>query len=153
MKELQGSRRLPRSRRPRLGRGHRPTQHPVQTRAPLSRFSWLAALVLIPPLLWFGEISAKAAEPFGFPEVAEQAQRLATEPFKAPTAIPDFLSRLSYDDYRDIRFDANQSLWKDAGGTFEVQFIHPGLLYRHAVAINTIDRGVVRPVSFSTSLF
>src|SRR5262245_1783003 len=153
MKELQGSRRLLSSQRPRLSRGHQPTQHPAQTRVPLFRSSRIAALVLIVPLLWFGEVNAKAAEPFGFPEVAEQAQRLATEPFKAPTAIPDFLSRLSYDDYRDIRFDANQSLWRDAGGAFEVQFIHPGLLYRHAVAINTIDRGVARPVAFSPSLF
>src|SRR4029453_4888937 len=32
-------------------------------------------------------------------------------------------------------------------------FIHPGLLYRHAVAINTIDRGVVRPAAFAPSLF
>src|SRR5262245_3993983 len=153
MKKLQKSRRLLRSRRPRLGRGHQPTQHPSQTRVPLFRFPWIAALVLIVPLLWFGEVNAKAAEPFGFPEVAEQAQRLATEPFKAPTAIPDFLSRLSYDDYRDIRFDTAQSLWKDGGGTFEVQFIHPGLFYRQAVGINTIDRSGVRPVPFSPALF
>ena len=153
MKELQGSRRLLRSRRPRLSRGHQPTRHPIQTSLPLYGLWWSVALGLILPLLCFGQASATAAEPFGFPEVAEQAQRLATEPFKAPPVIPEFLSRLSYDDYRDIRFDANQSLWKEGGGSFEVQFIHPGLLYRHAVAINTIDRGVVRPVAFTPSLF
>jgi glucans biosynthesis protein len=37
------------------------------------------------------------------------------------------LKQLTYDQYRNIRFDSAQSLWKDAGGNFQVQFIHPGL--------------------------
>src|SRR5262249_19440087 len=115
--------------------------------------SWRCATLIFFLLLLAREASAKADVPFGFSEVTEQAGRLAAEPFKAPPAIPDFLARLSYDEYRDIRFDTAQSLWKDAGGTFEVQFIHPGALFRHAVVINTIDRTGVRPVPFSPALF
>jgi glucans biosynthesis protein len=49
---------------------------------------------------------------FGFNGVAEIAKKLASEPFRAPQPIPDFLASLSYDDYRDIRFIL-QSTWKD----------------------------------------
>jgi glucan biosynthesis protein len=31
--------------------------------------------------------------------VAEAARKLATEPYRAPAQIPDFLSSLSYDDF------------------------------------------------------
>jgi Periplasmic glucan biosynthesis protein, MdoG len=34
--------------------------------------------------------------------------------------VPDVLKQLSYDDYRDIRFDSEQSLWKETGSNFQV---------------------------------
>jgi len=114
---------------------------------------WGCAILVAISSLCLTEVSAGDVAQFGFGDVVEQAKRLASEPFKAPPAIPEFLSRLSYDEYRDIRFDTAQSLWREGGGTFEVQFIHPGLLYRQAVGINTIDRSGVRPVAFSPSLF
>jgi len=89
---------------------------------------------------------------FGFNSVAEIAKKMASEPFQAPQPIPDFLTSLSYDDYRDIRFDTKQSTWKD-GGNFQIQLIHPGLFYGHAVKINTIDGGGVRGLPFSPNLF
>jgi glucans biosynthesis protein len=74
----------------------------------------------------------------GFDGVAEIARKLAAEPFRAPQPIPDFLTSISYDDYRDIRFDTKQSFWRD-GGNFQIQLIHPGLYYGHAVKINTLE--------------
>jgi len=56
-------------------------------------------------------------------------------------------------DNRDIRFDQAMSLWKGTGGTFQVQFIHPGLFYRHAVTVNMYDRSELRQVPFSPKLF
>ena len=93
-----------------------------------------------------------ANDRFGFDDVAERARKLASEPYRAPTAVPDFLTALSYDDYRDIRFDATQSWWRDRGN-FQLQFIHPGLYYRHAVKINTIDASGVDVAAFSPQLF
>src|SRR5262245_53859506 len=81
------------------------------------------------------------------------AKRLASESFKPRPAIPDFLRRLGYDEYRDIRFDRAQSLWKSGGGNFQVLFMHPGHLYEAAVAINTVDGSGVHPVAFSPKLF
>jgi periplasmic glucans biosynthesis protein len=95
---------------------------------------------------------ADANGEFGFDHVAESARKLAAEPFKPPQPVPDFLKQISYDDYRDIRFDTAQSLWKDSGN-FQVQLIHPGLFYTHSVTINTFDSKGVRKVAFSPKQF
>jgi glucans biosynthesis protein len=95
---------------------------------------------------------ATAEGVFGFDQVAESARKLAAEPFKPPPPVPDFLKQISYDDFRDIRFDTDQSLWKD-GGNFQVQFLHPGLYYTHSVVINTIDSQGIRKVAFSPKQF
>ena len=89
---------------------------------------------------------------FEFEQVAETARKLAAEPFKPPPPVPDFLKQISYDEYRDIRFDTAQSLWKDSGN-FQVQFIHPGLFYTHSVTVNTFDSQGVRKVAFSPKQF
>lgn len=89
---------------------------------------------------------------FGFEHVAEVAKKIAAEPYRAPQTVPKFLTDLTYDDYRDIRFQTQQSWWRDRGN-FQLQFIHPGLFYNHAVKINTVDAAGVRPVSFSPRLF
>jgi periplasmic glucans biosynthesis protein len=89
---------------------------------------------------------------FGFDNVAEAARKLAAEPFKPLPTAPDFLTNISYDEYRDIRFDTAQSLWRD-GGRFQVQLIHPGLYYKNIVPINLIEGARVQRVPFSPKLF
>jgi glucans biosynthesis protein len=121
----------------------------VQTRAqPLLRGLFLTIVFVSL------KVSAAAATiSFNIDNVASLAKQLAAEPFKPPQSIPDFLKQLSYDDYRDIRFDLEQALWKDTGSNFQVQLIHPGLYYAHSVAINTYDTQEIRRVPFSPKLF
>ncbi len=104
--------------------------------------------------LFFGLPSAPAAAngSFGFDNVSELAKKSAGEAFRAPPPIPDYLKSLSYDQYRDIRFDVKRSLWRDRGN-FQLQLIHPGFLYGYAVRLNTIEAGVVKPVNFDPTLF
>ena len=104
-------------------------------------------------LVCLGEAGVEANTPFGLDDVVDQAKKLASEPFKPPATIPDFLNQLSYDEYRDVRFDSAQSVWKDGNGKFQVERIHPGLFYRNSVAINTYDSSGVRRVPFSPTLF
>ena len=89
---------------------------------------------------------------FGFDSVAEIARKVAAEPYRAPTPVANFLTAISYDDYRDIRFDTKQSWWRERGN-FQLEFIHPGLFYTHAVKINTIDAKGVNAVPFAPQLF
>ena len=96
--------------------------------------------------------SAVANSAFNFNSVAEVARKLAAEPYRAPQPVPEFLTALSYDDYRDIRFDTKQSVWRDSGN-FQIQLIHPGVYYNHAVKINLIENNVIRSVPFSPNMF
>ena len=53
---------------------------------------------------------------FNFADVRRRAEVLATQPFQETgTNLPDFLAKLNYDQYRDIRFRAEKTLWRDAG--------------------------------------
>jgi periplasmic glucans biosynthesis protein len=96
---------------------------------------------------------AAANTTFNIDNVASLAKKLAAEPFKPPQPVPDVLKQLIYDDYRDIRFDSEQSLWKETGSNFQVQFIHPGLYYTHSVAINIYAAQGIHKVIFSPKLF
>jgi len=111
-----------------------------------------AAKILVVVFITILTTSLHAKEPFGFDSVADRAKKLAAEPFRAPPSIPEFLTRLSYDEYRDIRFDTKRSLWRERGN-FQVQFVHPGLYYNYAVGINVVEGNEVRKLDFSPSLF
>ncbi|HET6655864.1 MAG TPA: glucan biosynthesis protein G [Gammaproteobacteria bacterium] len=93
------------------------------------------------------------AQSFGYDNVVARAKALAAKPFEAPRRVPDFLANVSYDDYRDIRFRVENSLWKQSNTKFQVMLIHPGLYYDHAVQINVVDAEGVHEVQFSPTLF
>ena len=112
----------------------------------------VALLLLCTVLLDFGGGATAAEAPFGFPHVVEKAKTLARRGFTPPPAIPELWQRVGYDQHRDIDFDRGQALWRDAG-SFRVELIHPGNVYKHTVAINTYDRAGVSPVPFSPALF
>ena len=57
------------------------------------------------------------------------------------------------DRYRDIRFRADKSLWRDAGLPFEIQFAPLGFLFNRQVAINVIEDGGGKPVAYAKELF
>ena len=110
----------------------------------------LIQLLTIFLCLW--PVVSQANGRFGFNNVANIAKKIAAEPYHAPALVPENLRNLSYDDYRDIRFDTKQSWWRDSGN-FQLQFIHPGLFYGHAVKLHTIDASGVSPIPFSPQQF
>jgi glucans biosynthesis protein len=60
---------------------------------------------------------------------------------------------LDYDQYRDIRFRAEKSLWRDAGLPFEIQLAPLGFLFKRQVAINVVADGDSTPVEYANDLF
>ncbi|MCC6766870.1 MAG: glucan biosynthesis protein [Deltaproteobacteria bacterium] len=99
--------------------------------------------------------SPKASPPptFGFDNVAGKAKQLAAEPFKAPPQVPEWLGKINYDQWRDIRFRTDQTLWREPAGPFQVQFFHPGLFYDRTVAVNVVTANKSKPLTFSPSQF
>lgn len=90
---------------------------------------------------------------FGFSDVVRKAQALSSEDFVAPKSVPDFLKKIDYDAYRDIRFNENRTLWRSKHANFDVHLIHSGFLYQHAVTINIYDAEGVRQLNFSDKFF
>ena len=106
-------------------------------------------------LLAFASMSAHAAL---FDDVAAHARQLADQPFHAepkPAASTRPASdALTYDQYRDIRFRPDHSLWRADKLPFEVQFFHPGFVNTETVKINEVTAdGASRPVVFDMADF
>lgn len=96
-----------------------------------------------------------SAPPFTYRDAVAEARDLSRHPFKSPVGeIPERLMKISYDQWRDIRFIPAKALWKDEKLPFTLQFFHPGLYYDRTVAINFIDaKGKVHKVPFSRDQF
>ena len=90
---------------------------------------------------------------FDFDKLTEKAGALAKLPYVPHEAIPAAARNLNYDQWRNIRFQPERSLWRDEGLPFELQFFHSGFYYDRNVSINVLESGRVLPVPFSTDLF
>src|SRR5262245_9579241 len=101
-----------------------------------------------------GLATPRAAIAFDLDSVADQARALAEAGWHEPKGqVPDWLLKITYDQWRDIRFRPDHSLWQDRRLPFRVQFFHPGLYYNRTVAVNVVEKNGVHPVPFSPSWF
>lgn len=97
----------------------------------------------------FGAPFAQASD-ITFEDVIARAEALAEAPFEAPEAtLPEPLQNLSYDTYRQIRFDPERAYWRDES-PFSLQLFHSGFLFPHPIKLNVIDGGEVEPIRFDT---
>lgn len=89
-----------------------------------------------------------------FDFVRQRAMTLARQPGQASESkLPDSLKNLSYDAYQMIRFRPGQALWHSDASRFQVEFFHPGYLFREPVRIHTLEGGQVHDVLFSPNFF
>jgi glucans biosynthesis protein len=114
----------------------------------------LAAAALVLAAV-FAAPGASAGQPFGLDDVAAKAQALAAKPYEPPPkdGVPDWLRKITYDKWRDIRFRPDRALWNDTPLLFHIQFFHPGFYYDRAVKVNVVNAEGVHPVPFSPSDF
>jgi glucans biosynthesis protein len=67
--------------------------------------------------------SAQDAKRFSFADVRQRAAALARQPVDdARDMLPQALRKLTYDQYRDIRFRPEKALWRNEDLLFQVQF-------------------------------
>lgn len=111
---------------------------------------WARLFVLV---AWLAG-GARAASAVNLDEIAVRAQNLAAEAFQDNAwAVPQWLGKITYEQWRDIRFRPEVALWRDDRSPFQVQFFHPGLYYSRVVGVNVVDAGGARPLGFSPGLF
>jgi glucans biosynthesis protein len=122
----------------------------------------IAAAQAIPPTTTAAAAAPPAANaatrdngtPFNRDALLSEAQRLSREPFEK--AMPQglgALGELSYDQYRDIRFQRGASIWEREGRGFTVDLFHPGFIYKAPIQIDLVVGGRARPVRFTPEVF
>lgn len=95
-----------------------------------------------------------AGEPFQPEQVRKLAEKLATKPFAKPAIeVPEPFNKLTYDQYRDIRFRVEQALWRNEKLDFEIQMFPLGFLYDVPVEMFAVEAGKARPLKADGRLF
>jgi glucans biosynthesis protein len=93
-------------------------------------------------------------ESIGYGLVQNLAKELAGNPFQPISRdLPAFLAELNYDQYRNLRFHPNKSLWRDNRLTFEVQFFPRGWNFRDHILVNQIHGNILESVQFDPDMF
>lgn len=81
------------------------------------------------------------------------AKTLASRPFAPPRPVPGTLSRLTYDQYRQIRFRKDGAIWGKSPSRFAIELFSPGFLYKHGIDISVVENGRVYPVKIGDDAF
>lgn len=92
--------------------------------------------------------------PFDAAMVRELARDRARQPYQTPrNKLPPSLADIDYDQYRTLRFIPDQALWRDENSQFEVQFFHPGFLFKEPVTIHQVVDGRSYLIPYDPALF
>lgn len=92
-------------------------------------------------------------EAFSYEALIDRAAEDAKQPYNdTRTLVPDYWNNISFDQYRQINFDSDHSVWQGEGD-FEIQLFHLGLYFDHAVKVNEIADGAARPLAYSPDMF
>ncbi len=117
----------------------------------MNKYSLILVIALCAGL---NSVAQDAGSRFDFNALKNRAQNLAAAPYQAPDrTLPDELSRLNYDDMRNIRFDPKSAIWRMERLPFQLQFVHRGGPQTGHITVNTVENGQVEPIPFSKSLF
>lgn len=128
--------------------------------ARMSRRSWLGRVIALAAVALAAPRSNAPAAPlrgdpraFTIAGLRKRAAQLAERPFQAPReTLSDTLRDLSYDEYRDIRFRAQEALWLGEA-PFTAQFFHPGFYYRTPVRIFEVLGENAYEIQYAPALF
>lgn len=92
--------------------------------------------------------------PFDAASVVALARELAGAPFAPPPAVPEALAKLTYEQYRDIRFRPSETLWARPRHGFQLQVLPVGSpLFTTAVEIATVKDGRAHRLAYRPDFF
>ena len=96
-----------------------------------------------------------AREEVGFESIQSRARDLANKPYVPPNrdALPEWMNNLTYDQYRDIRFNPSQALWAADKLPFRAMFFHPGYLFREPVVLNEFTSSHEQKIRLAEAFF
>nr|WP_319247765.1 glucan biosynthesis protein G [uncultured Celeribacter sp.] len=95
-----------------------------------------------------------ATQPFSFDGLIAEMRGFAQEPDQPITLDDSFLTQLTYDDYRLIRFNPELARFADVERShFELQAFHMGWLFKEPVRMFEVAEGAATPMRFDTDDF
>lgn len=119
----------------------------------LSSLFALAATRRSPNAQTISPAGAPVATPFSHADIVAEARALASRPYAAPPAVPEALSKLTYDLYRQIRFRKGRAIWGKSPSPFAIELFAPGFLYKHGIDISVVENGKVLPATIDDQAF
>ncbi len=132
---------------------------PLLTKAMAEILAGSGAMALADPLLaqdlaQTGDPSPKPNLKFEYDDVIRRARELAAVPYESvPPPLPEPLSKLDFDAWRDIRFRPDKAFLNTPGSMFRLQLFHLGHLYRWPVTVNIVKDGMATPIPYAANLF
>lgn len=94
------------------------------------------------------------ADPFTSESVRKLAAETAAKPFVRPSdQLPASLQKLSYDQFRDIRFKPEQAIWRGDNLGFELHLLPVGWLFKTPIALHLVEKGQVRRIDPNPAYF
>ncbi|MEO3433674.1 glucan biosynthesis protein [Inquilinus sp. CAU 1745] len=98
--------------------------------------------------------AAGPAQPFDREWLVAEARRLAEAAYvPPPDTVPQALKDLSWDQYQDIAYEEDESLWAEDDLAFQVRLFHLGLFFLKPVKIHEVVDGQATPIAYSSDLF
>lgn len=91
---------------------------------------------------------------FDFETLRFRAKMIAARPYvPRATTVPESLRKLSYDEYRQITFNTEETWWRRENLPFQLQFFHPGFVHQKSVKLSELAGHRVAPIKFYREMF
>ncbi len=124
-----------------------PAAFPLLRPLPLS-FRWLARALGVLILIGGGDQVTGEEDPRWseshvavFESLAARAKEVASHPYRPSPALPPGLAALDYDQYRQIAFEHEESIWKEQQLPYWLELFHRGYIYRDRVEVGLLPAG------------
>ncbi len=102
----------------------------------------------------YAQGAGDTVETFAPDNVKRAAERLAAKEFSKPKIdLPEPFNKLTYDQYRDIRFRTDRAIWRGENIDFELQLFPIGFLFDIPVEIWVVEGGRARLLKADQRLF
>lgn len=97
----------------------------------------------------------KAAGRYRFSDetVLQAARRAAATPFATRKLDSTVLQQLTYDQHRDIRFNADAGIWRNEQVPFRLELLPAGFLFQYPVKVSIVESGMARDLIGHAEMF
>jgi periplasmic glucans biosynthesis protein len=85
--------------------------------------------------------------------VTEAARRLSAADYSPRKLETQALQQLTYDQYRDIRFNADAGIWRNEQVPFRLELLPAGFLFQAPVKVAVVENGMARDITAAPGMF